>query len=193
MIEENHRLTDEQIKLFETFGFLVRRNVFSSAEIYTMNEEFDLHLTRLKAKADPNEEPPSNNNWPNRNPDTPYIASLLEDLRIYVPSEQLLGEDCVPIHSNANSYTKSTQWHPDSEDSHLLMVKNVMYLQPTTGDHVAYGSFPGRIKIPCIKNFSASGWIVHFASKYPVQVVWRNVIFAVKIFRATFSVHNRVN
>jgi len=148
MIKENHSLTDEQIQLFKMFGFLVRRNVFSPEEIHKINDEFDHRLSKLKAEADPSEEPPSNNNWPNRNPHTPFIASLLEDPRIYVPSEQLVGENSVPIHSNANSYSISTQWHPDTEDTHLLMLKNVMYLQPTTGDHGALRVIPGSHKNP---------------------------------------------
>ena len=47
--------------------------------------EFDHRLASLKAEADPSEERLFNN-WPNRNPQTPYIASLLEDPRIYGPS-----------------------------------------------------------------------------------------------------------
>ncbi len=148
MIEENYRLTDGQTRLFEIFGFLVRRNVFSPEEISKINKEFERRLSRLKAEADPNEESPTNNNWPNRNPDTPYIASLLDDPRIYVPSEQLVGEDCVPVESNANSYRKSTHWHPDTEDLYLLRVKNVLYLQPTTGDRGALRIIPGSHKNP---------------------------------------------
>ena len=148
MIEENYRLTSEQVQLFETFGFLVRRNVFSPEEISKINKEFERRLITLKAEADPKEESPTNNNWPNRNPDTPYIASLLDDPRIYVPSEQLVGEDCVPVESNANSYRKSTHWHPDTEDLYLLRVKNVMYLQPTTGDRGALRVIPGSHKNP---------------------------------------------
>lgn len=148
MIKENCYLTDQQIQLFEIFGFLVRRNVFNREEIHKINEEFDHRLRSLKAEADPNNEPLANNNWPNRNPHTPYIASLLEDPRIYVPSEQLVGEDGIPIHSNANSYSISSSWHPDTEDSHLLMVKNVMYLQPTSGDHGALRVIPGSHRNP---------------------------------------------
>ena len=165
MIEENHSLTDEQIQLFEMFGFLVRRNVFSLQEIHKINEEFDQRLNMLKAEADPNDEPPANNNWPNRNPHTPYIASLLEDPRIYVPSEQLVGEDSVPVQSNANSYSISSHWHPDSEDSHLLMVKNVMYLQPTSGDHGALRVIPGSHRNPLHENLLAMGLDAVFRKK----------------------------
>lgn len=147
MIKDNYSLTEAQIQHFEVFGFLVRREVFSPEEIKTMNEEFDHRLASLKAEADSNEDRLFNN-WPNRNPQTPYIASLLEDPRIYGPSEQLLGEDCVPVHSNANSYAKSSAWHPDTKDAHLLMVKNVMYLQPTTAERGALRVIPGSHKNP---------------------------------------------
>ena len=147
MIQENYSLTKYQIQHFEVFGFLVRRNMFSPEEINKINEEFDRHLALLQAEADPNKERLSDN-WPNRNPETPFIANLLEDPRIYVPSEQIVGEDCVPVHSNANSYADSTPWHPDTKDPHLLMVKNVMYLQPTTGARGALRVIPGSHKTP---------------------------------------------
>ena len=121
--------------------------MFSPEEINKINEEFDFRLASLQAEADPNQDRLSNN-WPNRNPETPFIASLLEDPRIYVPSEQIVGEDCVPVHSNANSYADSTSWHPDTSDPHLLMVKNVMYLQPTTGARGALRVIPGSHKTP---------------------------------------------
>ncbi len=147
MIQENYSLTKYQIQHFEVFGFLVRRNMFSPEEINKINEEFDRRLASLQAEADPNQDRLSDN-WPNRNPETPFIASLLEDPRIYVPSEQIVGEDCVPVHSNANSYADSTPWHPDTKDPHLLMVKNVMYLQPTTGARGALRVIPGSHKTP---------------------------------------------
>ena len=156
MIQDNYSLSDAQIQHFEVFGFLVRRNVFNLEEINRINDEFDHRLASLKAEVDPREDRLFNN-WPNRNPQTPYISSLLEDPRIYIPSEQIVGEDCVPIHSNANSYARSSAWHPDTKDAHLLMVKNVMYLQPTTGDHGALRVIPGSHKNPLHENLLRIG------------------------------------
>ena len=68
-----------------------------------------------------------------------------------------LFKDCVPIHSNANSYSISSSWHPDTEDTHLLMVKNVMYLQPTTGDHGALRVIPGSHRNPLHKDLLRMG------------------------------------
>ena len=142
MTQEDYRLTEEQIQLFEVFGFLVRRNLFSREEMNKINEEFDRRLASILEETDP-EEKRLFNNWGNRTPETPFIASLLEDPRIYLPAEQLLDEDSFPVHSNANSYENSTNWHPDWSDPHLLAIKNVMYLQPTTADRGALRVIPG--------------------------------------------------
>ncbi len=147
MIKENNSLTVEQIQHYEVFGFLVRRNVFSAEEVAKMNEEFDRRLATLLEDTDP-EGKRFFNNWPNRNPETPFIASLLDDPRIYQHSEQLVGEDSVPVHSNANSYGQDSGWHPDRTDHNICTIKNVMYLQPTTADRGALRVIPGSHKNP---------------------------------------------
>ena len=147
MNQQLHGLTDQQIQHFDIFGFVIRRNVFHPEEIKKILFEFDRRLASTLSNAastDTNQF----NNWPNRGPDTPYIASLLEDPRIYLPSEQLLGNDAVPVHSNSNSYFEDTGWHPDATERHLLMIKNVMYLQPTTGERGSLRLIPGSHKSP---------------------------------------------
>ena len=156
MSQENYSLTEAQIQLFEVFGFLVRRNLFSPEEINKINKEFDRRLASILEGTDP-EGKRIFNNWGNRTPETPFIASLLEDPRIYLPSEQLIGEDSVPVHSNANSYGKNTDWHPDRIDPHLLVIKNVMYLQPTTADRGALRVIPGSNKNPLHKDLHSIG------------------------------------
>ena len=156
MTHDTHKLTPEQVEQFETFGLLVRRNVFRPNELRKINEEFERRLATLREEADP-KAGPLFRNWSNRNPTTPYIASLLEDPRIYVPIEQLVGEDCVPVHSNANSYLKSTPWHTDTSDRHLLMVKNVMYLQPTDSQNGALRLIPRSHRSPLHEELFAMG------------------------------------
>ena len=48
MIQKNHSLTEAQIQQFETFGFLIRRQVFSEEEIDRINKEFDSYLASIK-------------------------------------------------------------------------------------------------------------------------------------------------
>ena len=147
MKKERYTLTPHQIQYFETFGFLVRRGVFTPEEVARMNDEFDRRLASIQ-NAKYFDEERLFDNWPNRNPETPYIASLLEDPRIYVPAEQLVGEDSVPVHSNANSYRKDTPWHADTDVRDLLMVKNVMYLQASDAEHGALRLIPGSHRNP---------------------------------------------
>ena len=159
MIQEDHSLTEEQIQHFETFGFLVRRQVFSLEEIDRVNKEFDEHLTTIKDDFDKKRDPRLRDwpNWSNLNPDTHYTANLLEDPRICVPTEQLQGEDTFPVYSNANSFRKDTHWHPDAKQLQLRMLKNLVYLQPTTGDRGSLRLIPGSHKNPMFDELLSIG------------------------------------
>ncbi len=146
MIQQNHSLTEEQVQHFETFGFIVRRQVFNTEEIGRINGEFEKHLASIKEGFEKNSERHESRNWPNWSnliPNTPYMANMLEDPRICVPTEQLQGEDTVPVYSNANSFRRNTNWHPDMRHRHIRGLKNLVYLQPTTGDHGSLRLIPG--------------------------------------------------
>ena len=117
-MQEQHTLTEQQVEHFHIFGFLVRRKLFCAEEMEQINDEFDRRLASVLRDTGPQEEHQFNN-WANRSPETPYIASLLEDPRIYVPSEQLLGKDAVPVQSNSNSYFKNSSWHHDATERHF--------------------------------------------------------------------------
>ena len=146
-IQEPYSLTEQQVEHFQVFGFLIRRKLFSPDEMQQIQDEFDRRLDAIRCDARP-KEVHQFDNWPNRNPDSPYLAGLLEDPRIYVPSEQLLGPGAVPVHSNSNSYFEDTPWHPDTTDCHLLMIKNVMYLERTTPERGALRVIPGSHQSP---------------------------------------------
>ena len=88
MHQQQHGLSRQQVEHFHLFGFLIRRQVFGPEEMAKINQEFDQRLASIRRDADPNEERLFDN-WTNRCPETPYIASLLEDPRIYLPSQQL--------------------------------------------------------------------------------------------------------
>ena len=145
MIQQNHSLTKEQLQHFETFGFLVRRQVFSPEEIDRINGEFDKHLAAIIGDFDNIKDSRTRKwpNWSNLIPETPLMATLLEDPRICVPTEQLQGEDTVPVYSNANSFRHNTDWHPDMRQRHIRGLKNLTYLQPTTAEHGSLRLIPG--------------------------------------------------
>ena len=148
MIQDNYRISDQEIALYKSFGVLVRRNVFTPEEMAKVNEEFDSRRASVVAEIDPQEERIFTQ-WPTRNPETPFTASLLEDPRIYVPMEQLVGEDSVLFQSNCNSYSWDVQnWHYDVGVTEVEMIKNVMYLQPTTANNGALRFLPGSNRNP---------------------------------------------
>jgi ectoine hydroxylase-related dioxygenase (phytanoyl-CoA dioxygenase family) len=150
MAQENHKLTEEQIQHFNVFGFVVRRNVFSSEELAKMNDECDRRLAAIQETSDP-EKNQGSYSWFNRNPETPFTSSLLEDPRIYVPSEQLVGDDSIPINTGTGSVDEGIDWHPDRQDHHMCILKNLMYLRPTNADRGALRVIPGSHKDPMHK------------------------------------------
>ncbi len=156
MIEENYKLTEEQIQHFNVFGFVVRRNVFSPNEVAKINREADQCLASIQEESDPNRKQDSYS-WFNRNPETSFTSSLLEDPRIYVPSEQLVGDDSIPINSGTYSQNEGIEWHPDRQDHHMCILKNLMYLQPTNADRGALRVIPGSHKDPIHKELLRIG------------------------------------
>ena len=53
MIQDNYRISDQEIALYKSFGFLVRRNVFTPEEMAKVNEEFDHRRASVVAEIDP--------------------------------------------------------------------------------------------------------------------------------------------
>ena len=148
MIHDNYRLSEQEIQLFHSFGFLVRRNVFTPEEMAKVNDEFDRRRASVVAETDPQEEQIFTQ-WTTRTPGNPFTASLLEDPRIYVPSEQLAGEDSFLFQSNCNSYSWEEQdWHCDTGVTEIGLIKNALYLQPTTAETGALRFLPGSHRNP---------------------------------------------
>ena len=164
MIQENYKLTKEQIQYFNVFGFVVRRNVFSPEEIAKINKEADQRLASIQKEPD-SERKRNSYSWFNRNLETQFTASLLEDPRIYVPSEQLVGNDSIPINSGTISDNEGIGWHPDRQDPNMCILKNLMYLQPTYHDQGALRVIPGSHKNPLHKELLQMGLIIKSGQK----------------------------
>ena len=104
-------LTDQQLDLFNTFGFLILRQLFSPEELATIEGEFEsgLNVAYHDSPFDG-----SKRHWTKTlGPETPVMASLLEDSRFYGPAQQLFGEDVIGMAADANRYVGNTSWHPD--------------------------------------------------------------------------------
>ena len=136
-------ITAEQKAHFETFGFLILRDVFTLDEVKTIRDEFD----RAAARAD-EFKPFDNTEWryfTMLGAETPFYASLPEDPRFYGVAEQLYGEKAFAIESNGYRYVGNTRWHYNdgSSNYHGYGVKFQFGLQPVGRDTGGLRLIPG--------------------------------------------------
>ena len=75
-------LTQQQIIQFDTFGFMYLRNLFSPDELEIMNAEYENGLARTRHLTGSPIGRRRQLNWPHMGLETPFLAGLLEDLRI---------------------------------------------------------------------------------------------------------------
>lgn len=146
-------LTDLQKTQFDVFGFVVLHGMLRPDQIEKITLEFEIGL----ADAEANTERQSFRkqlNWWNLRPDTPYMASLMEDAEFLGIARQLLGEDVVGSFSASNSFSGDrTDWHPDASQPHWRGLKFGIYLQPTDENTGALRLVPGSHKEPLHSDF----------------------------------------
>ena len=140
-------LTEQQVSHFNTFGFVIFRQLLSPDELKTINAEVALRLSGTKRYTSPDDDA-AYMSWPNLGPETPFLAGLPEDPRICGAAEQLYGEDAVGLSCNAGSYVNNTHWHPDADDFHLHGFKFAFYLQPLRAADGALRFIPGSHRRP---------------------------------------------
>src|SRR5215469_16890708 len=107
-------LTPEQIRFFETFGYLVFRQAFSPPEM----AEISAQLDDLMAEARHGEpfgrkERQVVMEYIEKRP---ALTRLLEDDRVFAVMEDLLGAGFVWLPSDGNVYVGNTDWHPDRRE-----------------------------------------------------------------------------
>ncbi len=141
--------TDHQLDQFNTFGFLVLRQVFSPEELETIEVEYENGLNTAY-KHIPFDG--SKRHWTNTlGPETPFMASMLEDSRIHELAQQLHGEDVIGMNADANRYVGHTSWHPDHNadpKKDCYGIKFAYYLDPVSAHTGALRVVPGSHKLP---------------------------------------------
>ncbi len=139
-------LTAEQVAHFETFGFVIRRQCFSTNEMEEISEAFDEVLTEdRQGKPFDGEKRQAVLGFIEKRP---LLSSLAEDDRIYGPLEQLLGAGFVWIGSDGNLYVGDTGWHPDGSVLDYGRIKVALYLDAVTEDTGCLRVIPGSHQLP---------------------------------------------
>ena len=71
-------LKEQQLSHFNTFGFVIFRQLFNPDELKTINAEIELRLSSTKRYTS-SDDGPTYMSWPNLGPETPCLAGLPED------------------------------------------------------------------------------------------------------------------
>jgi ectoine hydroxylase-related dioxygenase (phytanoyl-CoA dioxygenase family) len=141
-------LTDQQIRHFEVFGFIILRNLLTSEEIAAARKEHDEGLERARATTQ-SRGIRKQFNWTNLGPESPFLGSLLEDVRFLNRAEQLLDGEVIGQYANSNVFSSDrTEWHPDTRDLSRRGLKFAFYLEPLDQQTGALRFIPGSHKAP---------------------------------------------
>ena len=139
-------LTIQQKQHFETFGFLVLRQLFTPQEIDVIRRESDAVLRENRqGKPFPGEKRQAMIPFFELNP---RLQWLIEDDRIYALGEDLLGPDFILNATEGNLHVGDTQWHGGGLDAEPVPhIKIAFYLEPNTKDTGALRFIPGTHKL----------------------------------------------
>lgn len=131
---------------FETFGYVVLRDLLADVEVRQLEQEC---LQRLEAAYTHAPFDGTKRYWVGMNgPTTPLMASLIEDPRLWGVAEQLFGEYAVGGRCDASRCSQDTTWHPDTVSTRLEGVQFGVYFQNVGGGSGALRVIPGSHRQP---------------------------------------------
>ena len=137
-------LTLGQIAHFETFGFVILRQVFDPEEVSIIRREVD------EIFAEDRNGGPATNTTQYVQPffkRKPYLSTLVDDDRIYEIGVDLVGPDFLLVQTEGRSRAGDTSWHGGVEDrQYPRTIKINFYTGELTKDTGALRFVPGSHK-----------------------------------------------
>ncbi len=142
------RLNEQQLKFFETFGFLAFPGLFAT-EVDTIIGAFE--QVWVERGGGHNGKP---HDGKQRSTIVPFIdqserlSALLDDPRIEGVASSLLGDDFNYTASDGNYYAGDTRWHSDGyRNRKYLSLKMAFYLDPLTRETGCLRVIPGSHQV----------------------------------------------
>ena len=140
------QLTVQQKNHFDTFGFLVFRQLLTPEEVQIYSDEFD---AGMDATLEGGMHDRVVRHWaPLMDSNTPFITSLLDDHRFADVTEQLLESEVLGAITDGNYRVGDTAWHPDQASLDYTGVKFTIYADPLTKSTGALRVIPGSHREP---------------------------------------------
>ena len=142
-------LTTEQQSYFETFGFIVRRALFSPDEMAIITREFDDAMTEDRGGKPFTGEGQSVGKTVEQRP---KLTQLVLDKRILGPIEQLLRQEFIWSGSEAKlTVHPEHRWHadrPGEAELDYMRIKIMIYLDVVTKETGCMRVIPGSHRRP---------------------------------------------
>ena len=138
-------ISSEQVRFYQTFGYLVLKSFFSPEELKVICSEVDC------AFEEQHDEPFDGNTRRDVylvDELTPFCAGLLENPRCLTAAKQLEGEDILGHVCHAAEYVGDSDWHRDTKTSFQSGMGFRCYLDPVDADSGALQVMPTSHRIP---------------------------------------------
>jgi len=139
--EYNVVLTDQQIRFFNTFGYLVFKNLFSKDEIEGIARDFDGAMSRFGTDTMVSGVLRRHLHAPiehSRN-----LSALLDDDRVLTIATSLLGPDFNYVGGDGTVDAGDTGWHIDGNWGEHFAAKMIFFLDPVRRDTGCLRIVPG--------------------------------------------------
>ena len=135
------RLTEQQVRFFNTFGYIAIRGMFAPDEIAWITAEFETAIQTVGGGKEHDGTKRTMFGGPIER--TEKLCTLLDDPRICGLIGGVIGEDFNYCSGDGNYYTGDTPWHPDGNWGEVFAVKVAFYLDPVTKDTGCLRVIPG--------------------------------------------------
>jgi hypothetical protein len=135
------QLTDTQHAFFDTFGYLVVRQLLAPAEVDQVTEAFEWSIQNWGGGVDHNGGTRTMFIGPIEH--TPQLCALMDHPGITGLIGGVTGEDFNYCSGDGNYYTGDTGWHPDGSWGQLWATKTAFYLDEVRRDSGCLRVIPG--------------------------------------------------
>ena len=147
-MKTQRRLSDEQMALFDTFGFLAFPGLLADS-VDKIIEEFESIWVAHGGGHHGREHEGAARSAILPFPDqSEYLSSLPDDPRVHDIVSSICGEDFNYTSGDGNLYVGDTGWHSDGYGTRpVLSIKMAFYLDPVTRDTGALRVIPGSHRV----------------------------------------------